>query len=131
MNRHVIKLTAAMIVLNIATLSDSLSHSDAFSPKALAHNLHRLCCLCLCLIDSSMRSINVASASNAIAELDGLWGLAVWPEVNPKSIRDKIYLILKMYPIQLILQILNIGKKNRLICQTLGLVKRSQPLVPI
>jgi hypothetical protein len=37
----------------------------------------------------------LAKASSQLAELDGLWGLKVWPEVNPKSIRDKIYLILK------------------------------------
>lgn len=37
----------------------------------------------------------LAKASAHIAELDGNWGLKSWPEVNPKSIRDKIYLILK------------------------------------
>lgn len=37
----------------------------------------------------------LARASNYITELDGNWGLTTWPEVNPKSIRDKIYLVLK------------------------------------
>lgn len=37
----------------------------------------------------------LAKASYLIGELDGLWGLSTWPEVNPKSIRDKIYLVLK------------------------------------
>jgi hypothetical protein len=37
----------------------------------------------------------LAKSSNHIGELDGLWGLNTWPEVNPKSIRDKIYLVLK------------------------------------
>lgn len=37
----------------------------------------------------------LAKSSNHIGELDGLWGLNIWPEVNPKSIRDKIYLVLK------------------------------------
>ena len=37
----------------------------------------------------------LAKASNYLAELDGSWGLTSWPEVNPKSIRDKIYLVLK------------------------------------
>ncbi len=37
----------------------------------------------------------LAQSSNHISELDGVWGLMVWPEVNPKSIRDKIYLVLK------------------------------------
>ncbi|MSR68281.1 hypothetical protein EXS66_00665 [Candidatus Saccharibacteria bacterium] len=37
----------------------------------------------------------MAKASNGLCELDGNWGLSTWPEVNPKSIRDKIYLVLK------------------------------------
>lgn len=37
----------------------------------------------------------LAKSSNHIGELDGLWGLNIWPEINPKSIRDKIYLVLK------------------------------------
>jgi len=37
----------------------------------------------------------LAQSSNHISELDGVWGLMIWPEVNPKSIRDKIYLVLK------------------------------------
>lgn len=37
----------------------------------------------------------LAAASNYLTELDGNWGLTSWPEVNPKSIRDKIYLVLK------------------------------------
>ncbi len=37
----------------------------------------------------------LAKASNYLCQLDGHWGLNTWPEVNPKSIRDKIYLVLK------------------------------------
>lgn len=37
----------------------------------------------------------LALASTDIANLDNTWGLSIWPEVNPKSIRDKIYLVLK------------------------------------
>ncbi len=37
---------------------------------------------------------NLAKMSKALAELDGKWGLMSWPEVNPKSIRDKTYLVL-------------------------------------
>ncbi|MEI7818712.1 MAG: sigma factor-like helix-turn-helix DNA-binding protein [bacterium] len=37
----------------------------------------------------------LAGASKRIANLDGVWGLISWPEVNPKSIRDKTYLVLK------------------------------------
>lgn len=37
----------------------------------------------------------LALASTNLANLDNIWGLTIWPEVNPKSIRDKIYLVLK------------------------------------
>ena len=37
----------------------------------------------------------VASVSKQLATLNGLWGLAKWPAVNPKNIRDKIYVILE------------------------------------
>lgn len=37
----------------------------------------------------------VASISKLLATLNGVWGLAKWPAVNPKNIRDKIYVILE------------------------------------
>lgn len=37
---------------------------------------------------------NLASITKSLAELDGEWGLISWPSVNPKSIRDKTYLVL-------------------------------------
>ncbi|MDR3298224.1 MAG: hypothetical protein LBT19_02575 [Candidatus Nomurabacteria bacterium] len=37
----------------------------------------------------------VASISKLLSELNGLWGLAKWPTVNPKNIRDKIFVILE------------------------------------
>jgi len=36
----------------------------------------------------------LASISKNIANLNGRWGLIKWPMVNPKNIRDKIYVIL-------------------------------------
>lgn len=36
----------------------------------------------------------LASTSKQIAALNGRWGLIKWPLVNPKNIRDKIYVIL-------------------------------------
>jgi DNA-directed RNA polymerase delta subunit len=39
--------------------------------------------------------MELATVSNEMSNLESIWGLSVWPEVNPKSIRDKIYLILK------------------------------------
>lgn len=37
----------------------------------------------------------LASTSKSLATLNGRWGLVKWPMVNPKNIRDKIYVILK------------------------------------
>ena len=37
----------------------------------------------------------VASISKLLASLNGLFGLAKWPAVNPKNIRDKIFVILE------------------------------------
>lgn len=36
----------------------------------------------------------LASVSKNLATLNGRWGLIKWPTVNPKNIRDKIYVIL-------------------------------------
>ena len=36
----------------------------------------------------------LASTSKHLAELNNRWGLTKWPMVNPKNIRDKIYVIL-------------------------------------
>jgi len=36
----------------------------------------------------------LASISKSVANLHGRWGLTKWPMVNPKNIRDKIYVIL-------------------------------------
>ncbi len=37
----------------------------------------------------------LASTSKQLATLNSRWGLVKWPMVNPKNIRDKIYVILK------------------------------------
>ena len=37
----------------------------------------------------------LASISKQLATLNGRWGLVKWPMVNPRNIRDKIYVILK------------------------------------
>lgn len=37
----------------------------------------------------------VASISKLLASLNDNWGLAKWPTVNPKNIRDKIYVVLE------------------------------------
>lgn len=38
---------------------------------------------------------SMASLSKLLANLNNKWGLAKWPTVNPKNIRDKIYVILE------------------------------------
>lgn len=37
----------------------------------------------------------IASISKQITSLRDMWGLAKWPSVNPRNIRDKIYVVLK------------------------------------
>lgn len=46
-------------------------------------------------IDDITRAEALARSSKQLATLHGLWGLVKWPVVNPKNIRDKIYVILK------------------------------------
>ncbi len=46
-------------------------------------------------IDNHHHAAALASTSKKMATLNGRWGLIKWPMVNPKNIRDKIYVILK------------------------------------
>jgi hypothetical protein len=46
-------------------------------------------------ISDSKQASGLASTSKQLATLNGRWGLVKWPMVNPKNIRDKIYVILK------------------------------------
>lgn len=46
-------------------------------------------------IASTSQAAALASTSKHLASLNGRWGLVKWPMVNPKNIRDKIYVILK------------------------------------
>lgn len=41
------------------------------------------------------KAASLASISKLLASLNGDWGLTKWPTVNPKNIRDKIYVILR------------------------------------
>ncbi|MBP7767306.1 hypothetical protein KA068_02190 [Candidatus Saccharibacteria bacterium] len=45
--------------------------------------------------DSNHHAAALASTSKHLATLNGKWGLIKWPTVNPKNIRDKIYVILQ------------------------------------
>jgi hypothetical protein len=46
-------------------------------------------------MDNVDQAAALASTSKQLATLNGRWGLVKWPMVNPKNIRDKIYVILK------------------------------------
>jgi hypothetical protein len=46
-------------------------------------------------ISDSKQAAALASTSKQLATLNNRWGLVKWPMVNPKNIRDKIYVILK------------------------------------
>jgi hypothetical protein len=46
-------------------------------------------------IKDSKQTKALASISKQLATLNNRWGLIKWPMVNPKNIRDKIYVILK------------------------------------
>jgi len=46
-------------------------------------------------LEDSKRAAALASTSKQLATLNNRWGLVKWPMVNPKNIRDKIYVILK------------------------------------
>ncbi len=46
-------------------------------------------------IDSPEHAAALASTSKSLATLNDKWGLVKWPTVNPKNIRDKIYVILQ------------------------------------
>ncbi len=58
------------VPVKIEEIAGALGHPDAERTKALA------------------------SISKHLAHLNGRWGLTKWPMVNPKNIRDKIYVIL-------------------------------------
>ena len=46
-------------------------------------------------MEDSKQAEALMSTSKLLATLNGRWGLIKWPMVNPKNIRDKIYVILK------------------------------------
>ncbi len=44
---------------------------------------------------NKLQVASLASVSKSLTSLNGVWGLVKWPSVNPKNIRDKIYVVLK------------------------------------
>ncbi len=46
-------------------------------------------------VTTTQQAASLAAISKSLATLNNRWGLVKWPMVNPKNIRDKIYVILK------------------------------------
>ncbi len=75
-----LKAKVAKVIDSIKTLGEPKSIEDI----AKAAN-----------ITDTKQAAALASTSKLLATLNGRWGLVKWPMVNPKNIRDKIYVILK------------------------------------
>lgn len=78
-NEKKIKQAIDEIVKTIKKEGQPLTIEDLFSKLSYEH-------------PSQVRAL--ASVSKHLAHLKDHWGLAKWPTVNPKNIRDKIYVIL-------------------------------------
>lgn len=75
-----VKQAVAAVVSAVKSLGEP-AKIDAIAEKANVGNVEQTEAL--------------AKVSKQLATLHGVWGLMKWPEVNPKNIRDKIYVILK------------------------------------
>lgn len=79
--------SAEAIKSDVAKLMDAISAAgEPIAIAAAAKTAH---------ISSNEEAAALASVSKNLATLNGRWGLVKWPMVNPKNIRDKIYVILK------------------------------------
>lgn len=89
--RSALGLTPAFTAAKIKQLSSELVKciTEIGKPTTLAKVSARLS------HELSLNTVeNLANISKDLAQLDNKWGLISWPEVNPKSIRDKTYLVL-------------------------------------
>jgi DNA-binding phage protein len=77
---HAIKADITKIVKAIEKAGEPITVTDA--AKAAG-------------IEDVAQTAALASISKHLATLNNRWGLVKWPMVNPKNIRDKIYVILK------------------------------------
>lgn len=71
---------------HVATLIDTIKKLG--EPKPIAEIAKKAG------IEPANHAEAIASTSKLLATLNGRWGLMKWPMVNPKNIRDKIYVIL-------------------------------------
>lgn len=74
-----IKKQVEQVVKTIKTVGQPISLEDLHAQLSYEHPSH-------------VRGL--ASVSKHLAHLKDVWGLTKWPTVNPKNIRDKIYVIL-------------------------------------
>lgn len=79
-NEKALKSTVAGIVATISQIGKPAPISDIAKQAK---------------ISSNDEAAALASTSKQLASLNGVWGLIKWPLVNPKNIRDKIYVTLK------------------------------------
>lgn len=75
-----LKASVSQLIATIKQLGEPLSVEE-IAKAAKSDNIPQIAAL--------------ASTSKQLATLNGRWGLIKWPMVNPKNIRDKIYVILK------------------------------------
>ena len=67
-------------------------HKDPVTPEEL---FPLIAASKLAKYETAEEATAMASVSKLVASLNGLWGLTKNPAVNPKNIRDKIYIVLK------------------------------------
>jgi DNA-binding phage protein len=72
---------------HIATIIDAIKKIG--EPKTIEHVAKQA------NLNDPKHAEAMAGTSKHLATLNGQWGLMKWPIVNPKNIRDKIYVILK------------------------------------
>ncbi|HTH72669.1 MAG TPA: sigma factor-like helix-turn-helix DNA-binding protein, partial [Candidatus Pristimantibacillus sp.] len=77
----------AAIKADVAKLTDAIKKIGEPAPIAEAAKAAK--------ISDVKQAEALASISKGLATLNNRWGLIKWPMVNPKNIRDKIYVILK------------------------------------
>lgn len=79
-NEKKVKTLVKSVVDEIKTISEPASIEELHARMKFEHPKH---------IEA------LATLSKELAHLRGVWGLIRWPLVNPKNIRDKIYVVLK------------------------------------
>ncbi len=105
-----IRLLPDISILDKSDLYDNIVIHEKLIKPATLHSVHQsiidaltiakkplkldklLLQIALPLDDNLIRQL--LQASHKIVQLDNYYGLSTWPQVNPKSIRDKIYFVL-------------------------------------